>query len=127
MPRASAYKTVQINTASPERVMVLLFETALRHMRQSQAAIQRQELGAFHDGIRRAAEIVIELQSALKPDVAPKLCDDLSEIYAFVVGRLMLAAANTDPRTVSEAERAFAPVADAFVQAAARTASEPRP
>jgi len=127
MPRATAYKTVQVNTASPERVMVLLFEAALRHMRQSRAAIERQERGAFHEGIRRAAEIVMELQSSLKPDVAPRLCEDLTRIYAFVVGRLMLAAANPDPRTVGEAERAFAPIADAFIQAAARAASEPRP
>jgi flagellar protein FliS len=127
MPRANAYKMVQVNTASPERVMVRLFEGALRHMRQSRAAIERQERGAFHEGIRRAAEIVIELQSSLKSDVAPQLCEDLSRVYTFVVGRLMLAAATSDPRTVGEAERVFAPVVDAFVQAAAQRANEPRP
>jgi flagellar protein FliS len=128
MARANVYKTVQINTASKERIMVLLFEAALRHMRQSRAALDRKERAAFHDGIRRAAEIVIELQSTLKVDVAPKLCDELSQIYGFVVGRLMLAAASSDARPVGEAERVFAPIVDAFVQVAAKAASQaPQP
>jgi flagellar secretion chaperone FliS len=128
MSRHKTYKSIQINTASKERIMVLLFEGALRHMQQSRAAIARKEPNAFHDGIQRAAQIVIELQSSLKSEVAPQLCDELSQIYGFVVGRLMMAAANSDPRPVVEAERAFSPIADAFAQVAKQqSASQPQP
>jgi flagellar biosynthetic protein FliS len=100
--------------------MVLLFEAALRHMRHARAAMERKEGKAFHDGIQRAAEIVIELQSTLKSEVAPGLCDELSQIYGFVIGRLMLAAATRDPRLVAEAERAFSPIVEAFTQVASQ-------
>ena len=120
MTRANAYQTVQASTASKERLMALLFEAALRHMRQGRAALEKKDRRAFFTGLEKAAAIVVELQCTLKPEVAPKLCEELKNIYGFVVGRLTQAAVRQDGRLVTEAERAFAPVAEAFVQAAAQ-------
>lgn len=123
MTRANAYKNVQATTASKERLMALLFETALRHMRQGRAALEKNDRKTFFVAAEKASAIVIELQNTLKPEVAPKLCEELKEIYGFVIGRLVKAAMECNPRLMSEAERAFAPVADAFIQVAAQVQS----
>lgn len=115
---ASRYKTVQASTASQERTMVLLFEAALRHLRLGRAAIGKNP-GASIAAFDRASEIVLELQRALKPELAPALCEQLHDIYGFVVGRLGLAATHQEGRHADEAERAFAPIVEAFVQACA--------
>jgi flagellar protein FliS len=120
MTRANAYKNIQASTASKERLMALLFETALRHIRQGRAALERKDSAAFFTAMDKASAIVIELKCTLKPEVAPQLCDDLQQIYGFVIGRLVEAAVSRDPRYLTEAERAFAPVADGFIQAAAQ-------
>jgi len=120
MTRAAAYKNVQASTASKERLMALLFEAALRHMRQGRAALERKDRSGFFTAMEKSSAIVIELKCTLNHAVAPELCQQLADIYGFVIGRLVDAALKSDARLVSEAERAFAPVAEGFIQAAAQ-------
>jgi flagellar protein FliS len=124
MTRAHAYKNIQASTASKERLMALLFEAALRHIRQGRVALERKDSAAFFAAMDKASAIVIELKCTLKPDHAPKLCEDLQDIYGFVIGRLVEAAVSRDPKYLTEAERAFAPVADGFIQAAAQVQAQ---
>jgi flagellar protein FliS len=124
MTRANAYKNVQASTASKERLMALLFEAALRHMRQGKAALDRKDRTTFFTSLEKASAIVIELQSTLKPEHAPKLCEQLKDIYGFVIGRLLQAAVNQNGKLIHEAERAFTPVAEAFIQAAGQVQAQ---
>ena len=132
MSLANVYKNVQVKTASPERVMVMLFQAASRHMAASREALAKRDTKVFFGSLERAAQIVIELQSTLKPEQAPKLCEELRELYGFVIARLTRAAVTRDAKYIREAERAFAPVADAFAQAvgqatAAKSQAQARP
>jgi flagellar protein FliS len=120
MTRANAYKTVQASTASKERLMALLFEAALRHMRQGRAALERNDRPAFFTAMDKGAAIVVELSATLKPEVAPELCAQLKDIYGFVVGRLAQATVRLDGNLIRDAERAFEPVAEAFIQVASQ-------
>jgi flagellar protein FliS len=118
------YGSVQAETASPQRVMVLLFETALKHIRNARAC--------FADGRRReavllctkASDIVIGLESTLDKRHAPELCEELAAIYQFTCSRLLLAATAADGSAalVHEAERAFAPLVDGFSGAVEKVA-----
>ena len=51
---------------------------------------------------------------------APELCRQLSDLYIFVAGRLIAAGGSKNPIAVREAERVFAPIADAFSKAVAQ-------
>src|SRR4051812_43849525 len=124
MISANVYKQVQASTASPDRLMLLLFQGATKNIRMGRTAIERRDRKGSIDCIERAAAIVLELQRALKPEVAPELCGELYELYGFVVGRLTLAAVNQDKRYLDEAERIFAPIGDAFVQAVDKAQAE---
>lgn len=124
MISANVYRQVQASTASPDRMMVLLFQAAVRHMRMGRTAIEKRDRRVAIDSIERSSAIILELQRALKPELAPELCNQLHELYAFVVGRLTLGAVNQDVRYVDEAERIFAPIADAFVQAVDKAQAE---
>ena len=120
MTRANIYRNVQASTASKERLMALLFETALRHIRHARTAIERKDRDTFFTLVGKASNIVIELKCTLKPEAAPELCAELSDIYGFVVDRLVKATIEPGPHWLTEAERAFAPVAEAFMQVAAQ-------
>jgi flagellar protein FliS len=119
---ARRYANATRETASPERLMVLLFQAALRNMRNGTAAL---EAGRSHEGataLSKAAEIVIELHASLDRSKAPELCDNLAELYRFVCLRLNTAALSRDVGPAREAEKAFAPIADAFEKAVASLA-----
>src|SRR5690242_1615389 len=116
-PASSRYAAASRETASPERLMVLLFQAALRHLR---AGVTALEAGRSADGassLCKASDIVLELHRALDPSKAPALCEDLGAVYRFVALRLNDAALKRDARPAREAERAFVPIAEAFEKA----------
>jgi flagellar protein FliS len=116
---ANRYAHTQAETASRERLMLLLFEAALKHMRAAAAALEQGRPGDAHQGIARSGDIVALLHASLDRSRAPELCDRLGEIYRFVCTRLLDANVESDSRAIREAERAFAPVAEGFAGAVA--------
>ena len=113
------YANTQNETASKERLMVLLFEAALRHMRRAASALESGRASEAAPGLARAGDIVAELLATLDHSKAPQLCRQLSDLYIFVADRLIAAGGSRNPVAVREAERVFAPIAEAFASAVA--------
>ena len=120
-PAARRYAQANRETASPERLMVLLFQAALRHIRAGAAALEEGRGMAAASSLTKAAEIVIELSSVLDRSRAPELCESLAQVYRFVCMRLHSAVLVRDARAAREAERVFAPIADAFEAVVGKT------
>ncbi|HET6410654.1 MAG TPA: flagellar export chaperone FliS [Anaeromyxobacter sp.] len=119
MNPARRYAQAACETASPERLMVLLFQAALRNMRNGAAALEAGKPAEAGRALGRASDIVLELHATLDRSKAPELCDQLAEIYRFVTRHLGTAVLSRDPRMAREAERVFRPVAEAFDAAVA--------
>jgi flagellar protein FliS len=110
------YAQTQIQTASPERTLMMLLEGALARIRQG---IEQLEAGNRRDGVHaitKASDIVLELERTLRPEVAPELCQQLASIYQFAVLRLTHAAASGETESAVEAEAALVPVVEGFRQ-----------
>jgi flagellar protein FliS len=118
MIHAMRYTQASQETASRERLMVMLFEKALLEMRHGAAALEEGRSIEGRGSLTRALAIVTELHATLDATRAPKLCDLLGQIYQFVCGRLGEASLRNDPKLAREAERAFSPIAHGFSQAA---------
>ena len=117
IPATRRYAQAQRETASPERLMVLLFEAALRNIRSGATALETGRTAEATPALMKASDIVVELHATLDRSKAPELCDRLAEVYRFVCLRLSAAALSRDARAAREAERVFAPIAEAFAQA----------
>ncbi len=125
MSGISAYTNASVNTASAPQIMVSLFQAALRNMRTAVGAFDRGDAQTGSLMAEKAAAIVLGLQGTLKAEVAPDLCARLSDLYTFVACRLGMAGTKLSSQHVLEAEQVFAPIAEAFVQAAAISSAEP--
>ncbi len=64
-----------------QRIMTSLFQAALRNMRISAGAFDRGDYQTGSMMAEKAAAIVLGLQGTLKTEVAPELCERLSELY----------------------------------------------
>jgi flagellar biosynthetic protein FliS len=124
MSPVSAYTKVNVGTASSPQIMVSLFQAALRNMRAASNAFERGDAQLGSVMTEKAMAIVLGLQGTLKAEVAPDLCARLDEIYTFVACRLGMAGTKFSAEHAQEAERVFAPIADAFTQAASQAQSE---
>ncbi len=125
MSYANAYRRTQAETASPERLMVLLFEAALRHIREGATELECDQRGSYRVHFSKASQIVAELARTLDATRAPELAGQLGPLYVFVCERLTRANLKGDPKLARDAERVFEPIADAFTQAVAKAGAAP--
>jgi flagellar protein FliS len=118
-PAANRYREIQNQTASRERLMVMLLQAALKHLRAGADALETGREREAHGPLTKANEIVVELHSTLDRSRAPELCDRLAEVYRFVSFRTLRAITSRDPSPAREALKALEPIADGFAGAVA--------
>lgn len=124
MSFAQRYTSTAGETASKERLMVLLFEAGLKNIRLGAKALEEGRWREAYDPLIRASDIVTELLVTLDHSKAPELCQKLDDLYKFVNGRLLQATTSRNAQPAREAERVFAPLVDGFQGAVAKLQSE---
>jgi flagellar protein FliS len=124
MNASRAYTRATQETASKERLMVLLFEAALKHMRQGAALLEQKKATDAEVVITKARDIVVHLSATLDTTRAPELAKTLGNVYVFVSWRLAHAAMFHELKAVREAEKAFAPIVEGFQTAVASLQGE---
>ena len=116
--RPDAYRESAILTASPEQLVVLLYDGALRFLRQAQAAAGEGARQHARDRLDRAEAIVDELLATLDIEAGGELAKRREGIYVFCKRCLMEARLQDDPakletvvRLLSELRGAWAAIA----------------
>jgi flagellar secretion chaperone FliS len=112
-----AYRTNAVLTASPEQLVVMLYDGAIRFLRQADALFEE---GAWSQGIERigrAQAIVDELLCTLNMD-AGELSVRLESIYVFCAGHLRDARLHRDRVRVQQVARLLAELRDAWAEIA---------
>lgn len=122
MYSTARYKEISTETASRERLLVMLFDAALKNIRNGIAELEANNPDATM-ALTRASDIVVELHATLDRNQAPELCDQLAELYRFVSLRLIKSVTARDPVSAREAERVLVPIADAFKEAVAQVSA----
>ncbi|MBK7859000.1 MAG: flagellar protein FliS [Archangiaceae bacterium] len=122
-PAIHSYRQVQAETASKERTLVLLFEAALRFIQSGAVSLEKGAGAQAAQQLSKASDIVIELWNTLDRSRAPELCDTLERVYEFCAIELSKALTSRQAVHARNAERAFAPLVDAFRQAVAKVAA----
>lgn len=124
MNQINRYAQTQNATASKERLMVLLFEAGLRHMRAGAQSLEDQRFDQALPPLTKASDIVMELTRTLDASKAPELCAQLKDLYGFVSSRLISAAISHDAKAARDAERVFLPIVEGFQGAVEKLQAE---
>ena len=122
MTAAAAYQRVQAQTASPERLMVMLFQKARMHLVEAKQAIEAGTPLLSNDPLFKAANIVTELRATLRPEAAPELVQQLADLYDFILVRIHRGQTHRDVEAIEDAIDVFQPLVDAFSGAVAEVA-----
>lgn len=86
------YVNVSINTASKERLTLMLYDGALKFANQAILALDKKDMPKLTESVKRAMDIIWELQTTLKRGT--KLSDDMYALYDYTKERLV--TGNTD-------------------------------
>ena len=115
--RPQAYRESSVMTASPEQLVVMLYDGALRFLRQTQAAYGE---GAWQHGgerMQRAEAILDELLATLNMD-AGEVSERLQAIYVFCKRQLIEARLERSTAKVEAVIRLLADLREAWSQIA---------
>jgi flagellar protein FliS len=92
-------------TATPEQLVLMLYEGAIRFASQAREAIQTKDREAAFHALDRAQLIMLELSNGIRREVQPQLADQIGALYSFVYRRLVDANLHQDIGAVDDALR----------------------
>jgi len=96
MTEYSQYLRNQILCASPEQILIMLYDGAIRFTRQAILGAEENNLETMTYGIRRAMAIITEFSNTLNHEIGGAIADNLDAIYSFMVRELTLANLHRD-------------------------------
>jgi flagellar protein FliS len=115
---AKSYKASSVQTASPGRLVLMLFDGYLRFTAAATKSWDEPDLIKKNEGINnnliRAQNIVTELQSSLDLTVPGDLPGTLYRLYDYVLTNLQQANINKDVQKIVEADKVIAELREAW-------------
>ena len=83
------YQKTSVTTASREKILLMLYEGAIRFVRQAIHAMEEKKIPEKGRYISRATAIVSELMATLDFKVGGALASDLENLYIFMIDKLI--------------------------------------
>ena len=100
-PAPNAYRESAVLTATPEQLVVMLYDGANRFLTQSAIAMRDGRAGLAGEKLRRAEAIIDELLATLDMSVG-EIAERLQALYLFFKEHLMSARLKQDAGKVDE-------------------------
>lgn len=124
---AQQYLAQQVASASPERLLVMLYDRLLVDIDRAAAAQEAGDWPGAGTHLTHAQRIVEELSATLSDGVWDGAAD-LRGVYGYLHGRLISANVARDAAATAECRELVAPLREAWRRAAAETSQlrEPR-
>jgi flagellar protein FliS len=103
-PAPNVYRESAVLTATPEQLVVMLYDGANRFLTQSAVAMRDSRAGLAGEKLRRAEAIIDELLATLDMSVG-QIAEQLQALYLFFKEHLMAARLEQNADKVEEVAR----------------------
>jgi flagellar secretion chaperone FliS len=96
------YKEVTITTQSKGRLVVMLYEGAIKFLKQAILEFQNGNVEMRWNNIKRAMDIIDELNAVLNMEAGGEVAINLRKLYIFMNRHLSTANIKKSPQMVQE-------------------------
>ena len=121
-----AYQVNQVQMEDPLGLVIRLYDGMLMFLRRAAELLVEGNRSAAAEPIRRAADIIGELQAVLNLEDGGEVAYNLDRIYSYCRKRVMESHLQADDTGLSEIVRLLTPLRDAWVEARAKQLGLPR-
>jgi len=87
--RLARYEDTAVQTSSPEKLLVLLYEGVIRFLRQAVTATQSRNIEQKRQSVDRAMAVIKHLQSKLDRHRGGIVAVDLDRLYVYITSLVM--------------------------------------
>ena len=114
---AQKYKHTAVQSASKEKILLMLYEGCIRFMKQALQCLDNKDIAGRGMNIGRAFDIVNELNNTLNHSVGGDIAKNLEQLYMFVNDQLTKANAHGDRKALADGIKVMETLYDGWVKA----------
>ena len=92
------YKNTSIQSASREKLLLMMYEGAIKFIKKSIVACETNEIADRGINIGRAYDIIMELNNTLDHEIGGEIASNLEQLYMFITDQLTQANAKGDAK-----------------------------
>lgn len=118
------YQQAQVDTASPERLLLMLYEGAIRFLNAGRKGIVERKYEVAHQNIVKAQDIITEFMATLNMQDGGEFAQNLFDLYEYLNNRLTLANTQKNAAIVDEVLGFVKELHEAWVVAAKNVSAE---
>jgi flagellar protein FliS len=124
---ANRYQEMDVNTAKPLQLVVMLYDAAVRSIEAAHGHMQRNDISGRTREINKCNAIISELQSSLNLKEGGEIASSLNRLYDYMKRTLFKAGVEQDPALLVEVEGLLKSLGSSWRQIAAGNAVQPVP
>ena len=111
------YLKTQVETASREQLVVMLFDGIVRFTEQARKAIEDNEIENVHHRLMRAQAIIMELIYTIDRDKGGQIANNLLSLHAYAFNCLIVANMKKDVSKIDEGQKIYRGLREGWVAA----------
>ena len=115
-----AYREDTVLSATPEQLVVMLYDGARRFLRQAAIAMQAREVERTHNALRRREQILAHLDGVLDDEQGGDLAQRLHAIYGYCAVHLNRARMEPGPEKLVEVSDLLGELRESWAEVANR-------
>lgn len=113
-PSLNPYQNTQITTASPEKILVMLYDGAIKFTLLAQERMKQKDMAGKGTYIGKSMAIVAELMATLNHEVGGKVAQDLEQLYIYLIGEFTKANVDNDITALENAHKILVTLRDTW-------------
>lgn len=111
------YQNNHILSASPEQILIMLYDGSIRFCRQAIHAMEAKNKTVQAEKISRAMAIVSEFSNTLNHEIGGEIAADLDALYGFMMRELTNANVRNDRKALETVEGLLIDLRETWVEA----------
>lgn len=101
-PYLQQYKKNQVETATPEQILILLYDGAIQYLNKAKFAFDEEDREQLHNNLLACQNIIIEFMNTLDMEAGGDLAKNLYNLYDYLYKTLVSANINKDKKKIEE-------------------------
>jgi len=115
------YYETSVTTSSPEKLVVMLYQGAIRFLKQAIVDIENHDIKGKNQSVTRALAIVNELQSTLDMTNGKEIAAELNRLYRYVREAIINGSMKLETKPIMTAVKVMSTLLEAWEVVASGT------
>lgn len=114
----------QVNTASPEQLLIMLYNGAIRFVGEAEEAMANKKIAYRGERISKSIAILSELSATLDHEIGGEIAANLAALYDYMIRTLLAANIQDDASKLAEVREMLSGLRDTWLDAIDQVRSE---